>query len=45
MSTTIKVKLGLQQMSHASWIVTTMKKLIRTPVNELTPPFLSFKKT
>ena len=45
MAKTLKYRIDLQQKSHTSWLVTTIKKLKRKTANELRPPVFSFKWT
>ena len=45
MAKILKVKLDLTQKSSATWLVTTIKKLIIKPVEEFGIPVLSFKLT
>ena len=41
----IKVELDRTQNSNATWILTTIKRLIIKPFKELGPPVFSFKRT
>ena len=45
METVLKGKLDQKQNFQASWLVTTIKKIIRKPVKELGLPVFSFKRT
>ena len=45
MGAILKGTLDQKQNSHASWLATTIKNIIKKPVKELCIPVLSFKRT
>ena len=42
---TLKVKLNSQQSTNPSWLVTTIKATLKTPINKFEKPIFSFKRT
>ena len=45
MATILKGKIDGKKKSHALWIVTTIKNIIRKPVKEIVIPVFTFKQT
>ena len=42
---TLKCNLNSQQKKNASWIVTTTKAILKTPIQKFDNPIFSFRKT
>ena len=41
----LKVKLNNQKTTNASWILTTIKAILKTPIQKFEKPILSFRRT
>ena len=44
-SNTLKCKLNSQQSTNTSWLVTTIKATLKTPIQKFEKPIFSFRKT
>ena len=42
---TLKCKLNSQQLTNASWLVTTIKATLKTPIQKFENPIFSFRRT
>ena len=42
---TLKVKLNSQNKTNASWLVTTIEAILKTPIQKFENPIFSFSKT
>ena len=42
---TLKDKLNSQQSTDASWLVTTIKAILKTPIQKFEKPIFSFRRT
>ena len=45
LSKILKVNLNKQKNANTSWLVTTIKELLKTPIQKLDKPILLFKRT
>ena len=44
-SNTLKVKLNIQNTTNELWLVTTIKEILKTPIQKFEKPILLFRRT